>query len=106
MQAPSSEGSAEPASMEMRVRAAMIHWRGPSPYHFIPIPPRDGAKITAIARSLTYGWGVIPVRGRIGSTTFRTSLFPKDGTYLIPIKGSVRAAEGVELGHRVTVDLT
>jgi len=92
--------------MELRVRAAMIHWRGPSPYHFVPIPQRDGARIAAVARDLTYGWGVVPVRGRIGSTSFRTSLFPKDGTYLIPIKATVRAAEGLEVGDRIAVALT
>ena len=60
----------------------------------------------AVARDLTYGWGVVPVRGRIGSTSFRTSLFPKDGTYLIPIKAAVRAAEGLEVGDRIAVALT
>ena len=91
--------------MELRIRGEVIHWRGPSPFHFVAIPAAQGAKIRARSRELTYGWGVIPVRGTIGSTAFTTSLFPRDGSYLVPIKDAVRRAEGLELGERVTVEL-
>ena len=92
--------------MEMRVRASLIHWRGPSPFHFVPIPKKESAQMKLLSRQLTYGWGVIPVKGRIGATTFSTSLFPKGDSYLIPIKVAVRTAEGLEIGDAVTVDLT
>jgi len=46
---------------------------------------------------------VIPVTVRLGETEFTTSLFPKDGRYLVPIKDAVRLAEGVELGDEVTL---
>ena len=39
---------------------------------------------------MTYGWGMIPVQARIGATAWTTSLFPKDGSYLVPIKTRVR----------------
>ena len=42
---------------------------------------------------MTYGWGVIPVHVQIGKTEWKTSLFPKDGLYIVPIKASVREAE-------------
>ena len=35
-----------------------------------------------------------------------TSLFPKDGGYLVPVKDAVRRAEGLEQGDVVTVQLT
>lgn len=54
---------------------------------------------------VTYGWGVIPVHGRIGKTQFQTSLFPKDGLYLVPLKVSVRKAEKLEEGDNVTIQL-
>jgi hypothetical protein len=92
--------------MEMRVRASMIHWRGPSPFHFVTIPPKESAQIKTLSRQLTYGWGVIPVTGRVGNTSFTTSLFPKEHAYLIPIKSAVRRAESLEIGDRVTVDLS
>ncbi|MTA12352.1 MAG: DUF1905 domain-containing protein [Actinobacteria bacterium] len=48
----------------------------------------------------------MPVGARIGGTSFTTSLFPRRGTYLVPVEDAVRRAEGVELGDRVTVHLT
>jgi hypothetical protein len=54
---------------------------------------------------VTYGWGVIPVHVRIGGTEWQTSLFPKDGRYLVPIKASVREAENLEEGDTVTLQL-
>ena len=55
---------------------------------------------------MSYGWGVIPVTVRIGGTTWTTSLFPKDGGYLVPLKDRVRAAEGIEQGDIVAAVLT
>jgi hypothetical protein len=48
---------------------------------------------------------MIPVTARIGRTTWTTSLFPKDGQYLVPVKARVRTAEGVDVGDVVTVRL-
>ena len=55
---------------------------------------------------MTYGWGMVPVSVRIGDTTWRTSLFPKDGGYLLPLRDSVRKRESLELGDVVSVRLT
>jgi UDP-3-O-[3-hydroxymyristoyl] glucosamine N-acyltransferase len=49
---------------------------------------------------------VIPCEVRIGKTTFTTSLFPKDGGYLVPIKNVVRIPEKLELGQNVAITLT
>jgi hypothetical protein len=54
---------------------------------------------------VTYGWGVIPVHVKIGKTEWTTSLFPKDGRYLVPIKSSVRKAENLAEGDDVTIRL-
>ena len=50
----------------------------------------------------TYGWGVIPVAARIGEVDFETSLFPKDGGYLLPLKDAVRKPAGITVGDEVT----
>ena len=55
---------------------------------------------------MTYGWGMIPVRARIGATEWETSLFPKDGLYVVPLKDAVRRAERLDDGDTVTVRLT
>jgi hypothetical protein len=49
---------------------------------------------------------MIPVRARIGATEWQTSLFPKDGLYVVPLKDAVRRAEGLDEGDTVTVRLT
>jgi hypothetical protein len=59
-----------------------------------------------MAAQLTYGWGVIPVLGKIGKTEFSTALIPKDGRYYLPIKNAVRFAEKLEVGSEVTVSMT
>jgi hypothetical protein len=48
---------------------------------------------------------MIPVRARIGDSTWSTSLFPKDGRYVVPVKAAVRRAEKLEEGDVPTVRL-
>ena len=91
--------------MDLRLTGEIIYWRGPSPFHFVVVPDEQSAAIEAVASMVTYGWGVIPVSARIGRTDFTTSLFPRDGGYLVPVKVAVRRAEGVELGDEVTIEL-
>jgi hypothetical protein len=80
-------------------------WRGPAPFFFVAVPPEQSSALKAISSIATYGWGVIPVDARIGKTRWYTSLFPKDGSYLVPIKASVRKAEYLEDGDEVTIQL-
>ncbi len=80
-------------------------WRGPAPYHFVWVPEDESDDIKATSSAVTYGWGMIPVSARIGETTWTTSLWPKDGRYVVPIKDVVRLGEGLEVGQTVTVHL-
>lgn len=91
--------------MRLNVTGVVFYWRGPSPFHFVAVPESESDEIREIASLVTYGWGVIPVEARIGATTWTTSLFPKDGLYLVPLKTAVRTAEGIELGAQVRVSL-
>ncbi|WP_129791919.1 DUF1905 domain-containing protein [Sphingosinicella sp. CPCC 101087] len=83
--------------------AEVIHWRGPAPYLFAPVPEHHVAEIRYAARSASYGWGVVPVEARIGTADFTTSLFPKGETYLLPVKAAVQKAAGVGLGDNIHV---
>ena len=83
----------------------IFHWRGPAPFLFVAMPDEQSRELKAISGLVTYGWGVIPVHVRIGKTEYTTSLFPKDDLYLVPIKASVRKAENLEEGDKVTVRL-
>lgn len=83
----------------------IFHWRGPAPFYFVAVPEQECHDLKAISGAVTYGWGMIPVDARIGQTRWTTSLFPKDGRYLVPLKDAVRKAEGLDDGDTVTVRL-
>jgi hypothetical protein len=80
-------------------------WKGPAPWYFLTVPAKHSRDLKAIQGIVTYGWGMIPVRVRIGKTEWKTSLWPKDGRYIVPIKASVREAEGLEEGDEASVRL-
>ena len=84
----------------------MFEWRGPSPFYFVRVPDDESQTIRDVASIVTYGWGVIPVTVSIGATVATTSLFPKDGGYLVPIKNALRLPEKIAVGDLVTVRLS
>ena len=90
---------------EIEFTGPVFEWRGPAPYYFVAVPDDDAAMIKELAAALTYGWGMIPVTCTFGRTTWTTSLWPKDGLYVIPLKLAVRRTERVSLGDVVTVGL-
>lgn len=92
--------------MDLEFTGEIWHWRGPSPYHFVTVPEDESAELEVSAAFVSYGWGMIPVAVRIGETVWTTSLWPKDGGYVVPVKDKVRKAEDLEVGDTVTVRLT
>lgn len=48
---------------------------------------------------------MVPVAASVRGTAFTTSLIPKGGGYLVPLKDAVRAAEGLGVDDVVTVRL-
>ncbi|MEV6965534.1 DUF1905 domain-containing protein [Hamadaea sp. NPDC051192] len=91
--------------MELEFTGEIFHWRGPAPHHFVTVPADVCQEIQEVAARLTYGWGVIPVGVRVGDTDWTTSLFPKNGGYLVPVRADVRRAEKLELGDTVMITL-
>lgn len=90
--------------MDFAFDGPVVEWRGPAPYYFVVVPEEESADIKFAARGLEY-WGQVPVVVRIGDTEFTTALFPKDGSYLLPLKDVVRRAEEIVLDDVVTVAL-
>lgn len=91
--------------MNIEFSGKIWFWKGPAPWFFVTVPAEQSRELKAVSGLVTYGWGVIPVHVRIGNTEWQTSLFPKEGRYLVPIKASVRKAEKLEEGDKVTVHL-
>ena len=91
--------------MHIEFTGEIWYWRGPAPFYFVTVPAEQCRELKAISGHVTYGWGMIPATVQIGATTWKTSLFPKDGRYLVPLKDSVRKAEDLQEGATVTVRL-
>jgi len=73
-------------------------------WFFVSVPEELSDEIAARSEGLTGGFNSVPVRVTIGGTTWRTSIFPGgDGVYWLPLKKSVRVAEGIERDSLVDV---
>jgi len=92
--------------MDMQFDGEIWFWKGPAPWHFVTVPEAECMELAANADLVSYGWGMIPVAVRIGGTNWTTSLWPKDGRYIVPLKTAVRKAERIDVGDTVTVRLT
>ncbi|MGC3995931.1 MAG: DUF1905 domain-containing protein [Propionicimonas sp.] len=90
--------------MELEFTADVIEWRGPAPYYYAVVPVAESDAIGDLAGALTYGWGCIPVEVRLADQRFTTSLFPKDGGYVVPLKAAIRPP-GLGAGDRVRLRL-
>jgi hypothetical protein len=91
--------------MNIAFSGELWFWKGPAPWHFVTVPEDECAELEETSALVTYGWGMIPVTAQIGTSTWTTSLFPKDERYIVPVKTSVRRAEHLDVGDLVTVRL-
>jgi uncharacterized protein DUF1905 len=91
--------------MNLEFSGEMWFWKGPAPWHFVTVPEEDCDELETASAVVSYGWGMIPVKAQIEETGWKTSLFPKDGRYIVPVKAWVRKAEGLEPGDLVTIRL-
>ncbi len=92
--------------VELAFEAEVIEWRGPAPYVYAVVPDDVADLVHELASELTYGWGVVPAGVAIGRVRWTTSLFPKDGGYLVPLRKAERTRAGNGLGDTVHLTLT
>ena len=91
--------------MEISFTSHMIEWRGPAPYYFISVPLEQSLQIKTFASAITYGWGVVYTHATIGETTWKTTLMPKEGLYLLPIRKVLRLDLKLEENQEIEVQL-
>ncbi|GAA2585838.1 DUF1905 domain-containing protein [Winogradskya consettensis] len=76
---------------------------------FVSLPADAGDEIRERASGLRRGFGSVRVRATVGTSTWKTSIFPDKarGSYVLPIKRAVRTAEHLDPGDTVnaTVEL-
>lgn len=89
--------------MELTFSGEIWYWRGPAPFYFVTVPEPQCRDLREVSAALTYGWGCLPATVTLGDSTWQTSMFPKDGGYIVPVKAQVRRDEDVDEG--MVVDL-
>lgn len=92
--------------MEAEFSAELFQWRGPAPFYWLTVPESSCGYVRAEVAVASYGWGAVPVRARVGATEWETSLLPRAGGYVLPVKVSVRQREGIGEGDTVTVAMS
>jgi hypothetical protein len=92
--------------VDLEFDAELWEWRGPAPFYWLTLPDEAADDVRSESADASYGWGAIPVRARIGATEWETSLLPKDGGYVLPVKVAVRRAERIDEGDTVAVGVT
>ena len=90
-----------------KIRTEVLLYPGTAGWHFAPIPKKQTSDINKRFASIKRGWGSLPVIVTLGKTSWETSIFPdkKSGTYLLPLKASVRKKEEIMSGDRINFSL-
>jgi len=92
----------------LRFDAALWEWTGPgASWFFVTLPEGLSDDIDEAQTGRRAGFGSVKVRVTIGKTTWDTSLFPSRdaGAFILPIKKSVRSAEGLDEGSTACIAL-
>jgi hypothetical protein len=77
-------------------------------WHFITLPQKDSVAIKKTFGAGARGFGSLPVVAKIGKTTWESSIFPDrhSGSYLLPLKASIRKKEDLMKGDAVSFSIT
>jgi hypothetical protein len=84
----------------------MWRYSGAAAWHFVTLPEDVADQLDEIVGERG-GFGSIPVEVTIGTSTWRTSVFPDKGaaSFVLPIKRAVRQKEGLSVDAPVSVRL-
>ena len=91
-----------------KVKAKVWLWPGgEGAWHFANVDKKLSEEIKERHESHKTGFGSLRVTVTMGKTKWKTSIFPdkRSGTYLLPLKASVRHAEGISEGDTITFTL-
>jgi hypothetical protein len=92
-----------------RTRAKLWRWNGgKASWYFLTLPAAVSHDIRLVdAGPRRVGFGALRVEATIGSTTWKTSIFPSAQleAYILPVKAAVRKAEKMQEGKSVSVQI-
>lgn len=90
-----------------KLKAAL--WRYPSDkasWYFVTVRKKLADQLKADPDATKTGWGQIKVEVTVGTSTWKTSLFPdKQGKMVLPIKKAVREKEEIWGGDDVQIEM-
>ena len=88
------------------IRAKVWLYKGEGPWHFVTIEKNIAKEIKKEYALPRRGFGSIPVKVTVGSSSWKTSIFPdKTGVYLLPLKKEVRRMENIKIGYSINLSL-
>ncbi|WP_403025676.1 DUF1905 domain-containing protein [Salinibacterium sp. GXW1014] len=89
--------------MRYEFTSELWRWKGrvDSTWVFASVPEEVSDEIQQVVAGMENGFGSVRVDVSLGASRWRTSIFPSDRAYSLPIKKAVRSAEGVDLGDEV-----
>ncbi len=72
-------------------------------YHFVLVPEKESKKIREVFGVLRQGFGSLKVIVRVGTTKWKTSIFPesKSGNYFLLLKSQLRKKENIKIGDEI-----
>lgn len=72
---------------------------------FVTLPEDESEEIREVAGGVRRGFGSLRVRATVGTTSWKTSIFPGSGGggFVLPLKRPVRKAETLDVGDTATV---
>jgi hypothetical protein len=94
--------------MIVEFETAMYRWaaRTDADWYFAALPEDLSTEVRELQGPVQRGFGAVRVQATVGSSTWRTSIFPGgDGRYVLPLKRAVREANGLSEGEPVPVRL-
>lgn len=88
--------------------AELWEWTSRTTWFFFSVPEAEADDIEEEFGRRSGGFGSIRVEATIGSSTWRTSIFPstEQETYVLPVKKAIRKAEGLEDGSAASIEIT
>ena len=91
---------------EFAFAAELWRWRPQESWHFVTVP-EELADVIRLSSGPPRAFGSVRVEATIGDTRWQTSVFPdrRRGTYLLPVKRSVRSAEDLDVDDVVQVSI-
>jgi hypothetical protein len=81
---------------------------GNATWVMLTVPFDQADAIDDVSQAVRHGFGSVRIEARIGTTTWRTSLFPdsRRKSFVMGVKRAVREAEHLDVGDTVTIEVT